>query len=265
MTALKKKLTRITHIKRILQERGLIRIKELAEVLDVSEMTVRRDIQQMEQDGGVKNLNGMLISPSDASFSTLSKKYDLHIQTMAHFKEKDALGMAAASRINAGDSVVFDVGSTTERIAEHAPRDVKFEAICLSLNTFRHLADNPLAAKAVMGGYYQQDTEMFTSDEGLRFIRNARPNKAFLSAAGVHETLGISCVNPYEVAVKRAVIQSARHRILVADSSKFGEIRSSYICDLDEIDEIITDDQLPDKWVNLIESRNILLQRVSIK
>ena len=116
-----------------------------------------------------------------------------------------------------------------------------------------------------MGGYYQQDTEMFTSDEGLRFIRNARPNKAFISAAGVHETLGISCANPYEVAVKRAVIQSARHRILVVDSSKFGEIRSSYICDLEEIDEIITDDQLPDKWVNLIENRNILLQRVSIK
>jgi DeoR family deoxyribose operon repressor len=265
MIALKKKIARIAHIKNILQERGLIRIKELAEVLDVSEMTVRRDIQQMELDGGVKNLNGMLISSSDASFETLSKKYDLHIQTMAHFREKDALGMAAASRINAGDSVVFDVGSTTERIAEHAPSDVKFEAICLSLNTFRHLADNPLAAKAIVGGYYQPDTEMFTGDEGLRFVRSIRPNKAFISAAGIHESLGVSCINPYEVAAKKAVLQAARHRILVADSSKFGEICSSHICDLDEIDEIITDDQLPAKWVSFIESCNIQLQLVSIK
>ena len=60
------------------------------------------------------------------------------------------------------------------------------------------------------------------------------------------------------------MLQSARHHILVADSSKFGVIRSSYFCDLDEIDEIITDENLPDKWVNLIERRNILLHRIAI-
>ena len=261
--ALNKKQNRISQIERILQERSLVRIKELAEILDVSEMTVRRDVQQLENDGYVKNLNGMLISSSDSSFNTLSKKYDLHIQTMAYFKEKDALGREAASRINAGDSIMLDVGSTIERIVEYAPRSVKFEAICLSLNVFRCLADNPLVSKALAGGYYQQETEMFISDEGLRFLRSFRANKAFISAAGIHEDLGISCVNPYEVAAKRALLQAARHKILVADSSKFGVIRSSYICGLDEIDEIITDDQLPDSWVNLIESRNILLHRVS--
>lgn len=265
MTALKKKLTRITQIKRILQERGLIRIKELAEVLAVSEMTVRRDIQQMEQDGGVKNLNGMLISSSDASFDTLSRKYDLHIQTMAHFKEKDALGKAAAARIQAGDKVAFDVGSTTERIAEHAPKDVKFEAICLSLNTFRHLADNPLTVKALAGGYYQPDTEMFAGEACVRFIRSARPTKVFISAAGIHEDVGLSCMNDYEIPVKKALVQSAKYCILVVDSSKFGEILSAHFCALDEIDEIITDDQLPEKWVQLIEKHNIRLERIPIQ
>ena len=61
------------------------------------------------------------------------------------------------------------------------------------------------------------------------------------------------------------MLQSARHHILVADSRKFGVIRSSYFCNLEDIDEIITDECLPDKWVNLIESRNILLHRVPIK
>ena len=135
----------------------------------------------------------------------------------------------------------------------------------MSLNTLQCLLEKPLAMVAVSGGYYQPSTQMFLSDESARFIRSIRANKVFLSAAGIHEDLGISCANHYEVVAKKALLQSARHHILVADSSKFGMIRSSYFCDLSEIDEIITDDHLPDKWVNLIESRNILLHRVTVK
>lgn len=260
-----KKLTRITNMEQILQNRGLVRIKEMAELLDVSEMTIRRDVRQMEMAGRVKNLNGMLISPSDSSFSMVSKKYELESQAMDRSWEKIAIGSYAASRISAGDSVMLDVGSTIEQVVRQIPRDVKFEALCLSLNTLQCLLERPLAVVAVAGGYYQPSTQMFLSDEAVRFIRGIRANKAFLSAAGIHEDLGISCANPYEVAAKKAMLQSARHHILVTDSSKFGVIRSSYFCDLDEIDEIITDENLPDKWANLIESRNILLHRVPIK
>jgi len=260
-----KKMTRISNMEQILREKGLVRIKEMAEFLDVSEMTVRRDIRQMEMAGRVKNLNGMLISPTESSFSMVSKKYELQSQAMDRSREKNAIGMFAASRIGAGDSVMLDVGSTIEQVARHAPRDIKFEALCLSLNTLQCLLDKPLAVVAVSGGYYQPSTQMFLSDEAVRFIRSIRANKAFLSAAGIHEDLGISCANPYEVVAKKAMLQSARHHVLLADSSKFGVIRSSYFCDLDEIDEIITDENLPDKWVSLIESRNILLHRVPIK
>lgn len=260
-----KKLTRVANMEQILQKKGLVKIKEMAELLDVSEMTVRRDIRQMEMAGKVKNLNGMLISPTEASFAVMSKKYELQSQAIFQNQEKAAIGKLAASRISAGDSVMLDVGSTVEHIARHAPQNVKFEALCLSLNTLQCLLDKPLAVVAVAGGYYQPSTQMFLSDDAVRFIRSIRATKAFLSAAGIHEDLGISCANPYEVAAKKAMLQSARHHILVADSSKFGVIRSSHFCDLDEIDEIITDENLPDKWVNLIEGRNILLHRISVK
>ena len=260
-----KKLARITNLEQILRKKGLISIKEMAQILDVSEMTIRRDVHQMEMAGRVKNLNGMLISPTDTSFSMVSKKYELQSQAQAQNAEKEAIGALAASRISAGDSIMLDVGSTVEQVARHTPRDVKFEALCLSLNTLQSLVENPQAVVSVAGGYYQPSTQMFLSDESVRFIRSIRANKAFLSAAGIHEDLGISCANHYEVVAKKAMLQSARHHILVADSSKFGVIRSSYFCDLGEIDEIITDDRLPDKWVNLLESRNILLHRVPIK
>ena len=199
-----KKLNRITNMEQILQSKGLVKIKEMADLLEVSEMTVRRDIRQMEMAGKVKNLNGMLISPNESSFTMVSKKYDLHRQAKDQNLEKAAIGAMAASRISAGDSVMLDVGSTIEHIARHAPQNVKFEALCLSLNTLQCLLDKPLAVVAVAGGYYQPSTQMFLSDDAVRFIRSIRANKVFLSAAGIHEDLGLSCANPYEVAVKKA-------------------------------------------------------------
>lgn len=260
-----KKLARITNMEQILQERGIVRIKEMADLLDVSEMTIRRDIRQMVQEGSVKNLNGVLISPTETSFFTVSQKYDLLKKSMDQNREKEAIGALAASRIHAGDSIMLDAGSTVEQVARHAPDNVKFEAMCLTLNTLQCLLDKPLATIALAGGYYQPNTQMFISDDTIHFIRSIRANKLFLSAAGIHEDLGISCANPYEVTAKKTMLQSARHHILVADSRKFGVIRSSYFCNLEDIDEIITDECLPDKWVNLIESRNILLHRVPIK
>ena len=259
-----KKQTRLTNLEEILRERKLVSIKDMAHLLGVSEMTVRRDIRQMEMASKVKNLNGMLISSADNSFSMLTKQYELHSQAMDQNLEKEAIGAMAATRISTGDSVMLDVGSTVEQIARHVSKDIKFEALCLTLNTMQRLLDKPLATVAVSGGYYQPSTQMFLSDESIRFIRSIRANKVFLSAAGIHEELGISCANHYEVVAKKALLQSARHHILVADSSKFGVIRSAHFCDLNEIDEIITDDRLPDRWVNLIESRNILLHRVPI-
>lgn len=112
------------------------------------------------------------------------------------------------------------------------------------------------------GGYYYPTTQMFHCPESLRFIRSIRINKFFLSAAGVHETLGISCANSHEVATKQALMDSTQEHILVADSSKFGMVRSSYVCDLSEIHTIITDDQLSQPWIDRILAENITLHLV---
>ena len=95
---------------------------------------------------------------------------------------------------------------------------------------------------------------------GVAFIHNIRANKVFISAAGVHEELGISCANSYEVATKRAILKSARH-ILVADSSKFGVVRSAYFCNLTDIDT--SDRHRPFvEWANLLRQLGIVLYQV---
>lgn len=144
--------------------------------------------------------------------------------------------------INAGDCIIFDTGTTTEQIAMHISSDTAFEALCFNRNI--QLYSRPHINIALAGGYYHPRTQLFTSEDGVNFIHGFRANKLFLSAAGIHENLGLSCADSYEAPIKRAILQSSKQHILVADSSKFGMVRSTYFCDLPDIDTVITDNGL---------------------
>ena len=175
---------------------------------------------------------------------------------------KALIGHFAAGLISPGDCVIFDTGTTTEQIARCISPSLEFEALCFTRNILGHLCGLPHATLAMAGGFYHPGTQMFTSDEGVAFIHNIRANKVFISAAGVHEELGISCANSYEVATKRAILKSARQHILVADSSKFGVVRSAYFCDLADIDTVVTDNGLAPEWVSLLKQLGVTLYLV---
>ena len=107
-----------------------------------------------------------------------------------------------------------------------------FEALCFTRNTLERLCRLPSCEHCPGRRILYPRTQLFAGEDGVDFIRSIRANKLFISAAGIHEDLGISCANSYEVPIKRAILQSAKQHILVADSSKFGVVRSAYFCDL---------------------------------
>ena len=93
-------------------------------------------------------------------------------------------------------------------------------------------------------------------------IRRIRANKAFLSASGVNQKLGVTCVEQIEVETKAAAISSSLSRILVCDSSKFDKIGPSYFAQINEFDAIITDSNIPDDWIEFLNESNIRLYTV---
>ena len=261
----KKNELRMQTLEKLIHEKGFMRICELAEMFDVSEMTIRRDIYTLEKQGIAKNLKGIVFASENTSLQLFTKQYDIREESNMQPEEKSALGAFAASQICEGDSILFDVGSTVGQIARFAPRDRNFNAFCVSLNSFLNLLDHPNAEIALAGGYFHPGTQMLLSEESLNFIYHIRATKLFLSAAGIHETMGISCANRFEVPVKNAMLKSSDKCILVADSSKFGVVRASHVCDLEQVDAIITDDELPDHWARFIEDRGITLHRVHLE
>jgi DeoR family deoxyribose operon repressor len=93
---------------------------------------------------------------------------------------------------------------------------------------------------------------MFESPEGISLIQKVRASKAFISAAGAEEELGVTCANLYEVETRRAIIESSDVGFLLVDSTKFGKVTTAYLADLRGFDVVITDDNIPEQYRKLL-------------
>lgn len=246
----------------ILRVRSYVSIKELSKLLCVSEMTVRRDIKHLEANSIAENVDGTIVY-NPAHLGVLNEQ-DYNLQTACEKlnHQKEAIGKYAANMVETGDTLIIDTGSTTVCLVPHLPLSKDLTVLCYNINILMELRRNPGVKMIFAGGFYHPNTQMFTCDEGIRFIQGIRAQKVFVSAAGVHESLGITCANNYEVPAKKAILQSSLHKILVADSSKFGQVRSSYFCELDVIHDVVTDDGLSSEWQTRLTDMGITVHLV---
>ncbi len=254
-----KKQIRRRQIIEVLMEKNGRTIKELAKDLQVSEMTIRRDLQVLEANGVIKLVHGAAIYNPDNIDAKIVKDYDLLTAKNINNERKNDIAKYAAGLINDQDFIAIDIGSTTERIVPNVPVDRKFSVLAFTANAMIPILSRPNIKLFFGGGEYRKDTMTFVSEFSLDLIRSSRPDKVFLSAAGLDEEFGITCINPYEGPFKRALIKSAREKILLVDSSKFGRVEACYFGDFDQIDTIITDSNLDPDWIEKIREKNIKL------
>jgi len=258
---MKKKYERINHILEMIKSSNNISVKELASQLEVSEMTIRRDIEILKSRGYVTTLYGAVIYTGNAA-SGLGEGYHLHDAKVAHNEEKARIGAFAAKLVENDDILIIDTGSTTEPLARSLNPDLDITVLCFNHNILNVLLDKPNFNLIFSGGYYHSNTQMFESREGLSLIKRTRATKVFISAAGIHKTLGVTCANNYEVATKHAIFNSSVKKILLADSSKFSVVKSAWFAEISDFDMIITDSGIPKEWIDYIHDLDITLHIV---
>ncbi len=257
-----KRETRIKALVNILKESNGASVKELAGQFGVSEMTIRRDLKTLEEKNIIDNFYGAAVfNPRDDNPMNLKDEDELTytISANSHLMEfeKYKIGKKAVEFINKGDIVAIDIGTTTEKLAQNIDKDINFTALIFSANNLLHLLGKQNVEIVLPGGQFHRDTGMFESLEGLSVIDNTRTTKLFLSAAGVHDRLGLTCAYPYEVAAKKRVLKNSLEVILLVDSSKFGNVSPAFICDIDCVDTIITDSAISQEWIKKIKDRGI--------
>jgi DeoR family deoxyribose operon repressor len=119
------------------------------------------------------------------------------------------------------------------------------------------VARKPKINIIVAGGHYHSDTLMFESPEGIALLQRNRAIKAFISAAGVNLSLGVTCLHDYERNTKTAVLQNALTKILIVDSSKIGKVFPSFFANLKDFDTMITDNKIREEDAAVIQDLNI--------
>jgi DeoR family deoxyribose operon repressor len=249
---------RIKYIINTLQTKNAVSIKELSKKLDVSEMTIRRDLEVLSSDGIVELIpGGAILKPH----SNQERYLITHAET-EQTREKIRIAKYAASLIEPDDTIILDVGSTTEYIAKFIPEGISVTVLCYVLNVLIEVHHKKNCYPIFAGGYFHENTLMFESLDGINFIKKIRADKAFISAAGVSDTLGVTCAHPYEIETKKASIQSAKTKILVADSTKFGKIKVGYFADLQNFDMIITDNGIAKEEQKKLKKQGIPVQYV---
>lgn len=249
----------MNEIVRILSSTGMQRVSDLADQTGVSEVTVRRDLRRLEDDGLVFIAHGAASINPGSDTLRVGDQYFIAQQQALHQHEKMIIGEKAATLVEPHDTIVIDSGTTPYYLARALPTDYDLTVICVSLNVFIELHDRGDVKLIFAGGYYHQNSLMCESEEGISMIRRHRASKAFLGATGIHEKLGVTSSNPWEQKTKRAIMESSLTNILLVDSDKFRVVQTSYFADMHEFDMVVSDGEVPETYISHIKNSGVQL------
>lgn len=227
-----------------LRDQGAASIQTLSERLSASASTVRRDLEYLTEQGYLERTHGgaVIRRTPDARFEP-----EPSIAAETARAQKEAIAAEAAERVVEGQSVLFDASSTVHAAARRiVERGIPLTAVTNDLRCATILMASDRIHTIVTGGAVRPGTATLVGEPGRGFLGQIQADVAFI---GVHTiSPPVFTETSMEVAAtKRRMIASARHTIVLADSSKFGSRSFCEICPIDSVDEIITDDALSDE------------------
>ncbi len=235
-----------------------VSIQDLSRRLSVSEMTIRRDLALLASQNKVTLVRAGAVLRTGSPDAPVPG-FSLAVGQETRAEEKARIGAKAAALVQPGDVVIIDSGSTTEHLARSLPPDARLTVICFAMNILLAVGNRRNCTVVFAGGTLRSDTLVCESAEGVELVRRHRANKAFVSAGGVSESLGVTCADAAEAELKEAAMQSAQSRILLVDSSKLGRVTPAWFAALKDFDAIVTDSGIPLEYVEIARSLGIAL------
>ncbi len=233
--------------------RGVISISELVATLNVSHMTVRRDLQKLEQEGLVVQVSGgVQILKKLNSEPLLSVR-----QTMAT-SEKARIAKAAAERIPEHACIYLDAGTTALALAQVIANRSDLTIISNDFEVITSLATQTASELIHVGGQVRKKTFSCVGPLAAQTLASFSIDVAFISASS-WDARGITTPDMDKVILKKAICQSSINHILISDSSKYGQVATFIALPLSEINTIITDSSLPETACQMVRHQNIEL------
>ena len=218
-----------------LKMKGAVRVHDLAGELGISESTIRRDINELDQMGKLKKVFGGAV---EADSSMNFGETDVAARTLIHVEEKEQIARCAAALITDHDFVFLDAGTTTEKMIDYLEKK-NVTYVTNGIGHARKLIQRGLDVH-IIGGLLRPSTEAVVGETAIDIIRRYNFTKCFMGATGIDFERGFTTRDISEGAVKAAAIQQSRRTFVLADHTKFGKVSSVSFAGLEEAC-IITD------------------------
>lgn len=241
------------HILDLVNERGFCSAVELSHHLSVSEMTVRRDIRRMADEGLARAVHGGI-----SATSNLLGPIDFQFRASQRLSEKQAIARLAVSMIKPDTVVAIDAGTTTLEAARLLPPDIRITVVTHSLPVIGSLASRSTIELIGLGGALHLETQAFAGPITLRALSDIRAHTLLLGATSVRDN-AMWCTNTFDAATKRALIEAADHVVLLVDSEKFDLTAFMKVAELSAAHTVITDERISDRSKEMIASANVEL------
>ena len=233
---------------------GFVKVAELAESLGVTQTTIRKDLNYLEAQGVLQRAHGSAI-PSSPQIMDIN----LSAKKLINYEEKLKIAEKAASLIKSDDSILVASGSTITMFAEALKPKGRLNVVSISVNISAHLGDIPGITVMQVGGILYGNTLSVLGAEASKTIENLFCSKVFFGVDGIDLDYGITCGTGEEASITQKMIQSAQTSIVLTDSSKIGKRGFARICEVGDIDILITDSGMPMEIRQRIENMGVKL------
>jgi DeoR family transcriptional regulator, aga operon transcriptional repressor len=257
-----KQQQRTNFILTALQETGSVAVDALAEQLRVSVVTIRRDLDLLEQQGLLRRTHGGAVSIEPLFYEPFKKDRSFLAQVERQANEKRRIGRAAASLVTPGETIAITPGTTTAEIIRGLPLNSKITVVTNTANIAMELSKRKDVNVFVTGGHLHGDWFSLVGPTAIRSLENMLIHTMFIGADGIDPKWGVSCFNPDEAELNATMVRQARRHIAVVDHTKLNVVANWRICEIGTLRTLITDTDATDELVAPYQKLGIEVLRV---
>lgn len=236
------------NILNLLREEGRVEVEDLSNRFTVTTQTVRRDLTELCERGLATRTHGgarNLVSASSFGYEE---------RRLRQLGEKEGIAHRAAQLIPNGSSLLLNIGTTTEQVAAALAIHQDLTVVTNNINVIHILRGARLKSLVIAGGSVRQSDGAVVGAEAVEFINRYKTDFAIIGTSSMDEDGAILDFDEREVAVARAILKNARTKILVTDISKFDRAAPVRICDVADLDYVITDKRPPLSFIKAAEA-----------
>jgi DeoR/GlpR family transcriptional regulator of sugar metabolism len=243
---------RRNHILIELQTKGKIEIEVLASELNVSPMTIRRDLAMLEEQGLAHRTHGGAVL-----YDSLLGETPYNTKEISNIEEKRRIGKAAAEFVKDGSVIILDAGTTTLEVARVIKHIRNLTVITNDLKIALELSEGTETKVYCMGGQVQNGLGTIYGEHAQEFLSKIRVDTCFIATSSIDIEWGLSSPTIEKANLKRLMMRAADQVVLVADHSKFYKKSFARIAKVDELDIIITDQVVEDSFQNILKDKGV--------